>query len=195
MFKRWFEQRNGKQKSNSKNGNDRHRDGNGSLVDLSQVIKTYETEAGAFIALNRVDLQVGTGEFVAVIGKSGSGKSTLINMIAGIDRPTSGQVLVGGAPVHTFGEGKMAQWRGRHIGVIFQFFQLLPTLTVVENVMLPMDFCHMYSPREREERSLHLLEQVDMVWPMNRLSSWLTSRPVISIRARPILFFSFLKNW
>jgi ABC-type lipoprotein export system ATPase subunit len=126
------------------------------------VVKAYETEAGPFYALTGIDLQVDTGEFVAVIGKSGSGKSTLINMITGIDRPTSGEVLVGGTAVHTLKEGKMAEWRGRHIGVVFQFFQLLPTLTVVENIMLPMDFCNMYSMRERQNRAMHLLEQVEM---------------------------------
>ncbi len=138
-----------------KNGNDR-------LIELRQVNKIYQGEAGEFIALKNVDLQVDPGEFVAVIGKSGSGKSTLINMITGIDRPTSGEVLVGDTAVHKLSEGQIAVWRGRQVGVIFQFFQLLPTLTVVENVMLPMDFCDMYRMREREDRAMHLLEQVEM---------------------------------
>ena len=119
----------------------RYQNGNERLIELQQVVKTYETTAGDFTALKDINLRVDSGEFVAVIGKSGSGKSTLINMITGIDRPTSGQVLVGDTVVHTLSEGKMAEWRGRNIGVIFQFFQLLPTLTVIENVMLPMDFC------------------------------------------------------
>ena len=114
---------------------------NGYLIDLRNVVKSYESAAGVFVALKGVDLQVDAGEFVAIIGKSGSGKSTLINMITGIDRPTSGEVFVGGTPVHTLSEGQMAVWRGRTLGIIFQFFQLLPTLTVLENVMLPMDFC------------------------------------------------------
>jgi ABC-type lipoprotein export system ATPase subunit len=158
MLKRWFKG------NGSTNGtsNGRYRNGNDHLIDLRQVAKTYETDAGTFTALDDVDLQVDTGEFVAVVGKSGSGKSTLINMITGIDRPTSGEVLVGDTAVHTLKEGQMAVWRGRHIGVVFQFFQLLPTLTVVENVMLPMDFCHVYTMREREERAMHLLEQVEM---------------------------------
>src|SRR3954468_4814046 len=118
------------------------------LIELRNVVKTYQSAAGAFTALKGVDLQIEPGEFVAVIGKSGSGKSTLINMITGIDRPSSGEVLVDGTPVHTLSEGQMAVWRGRAIGVVFQFFQLLPTLTLVENVMLPMDFCGMYTPRE-----------------------------------------------
>jgi ABC-type lipoprotein export system ATPase subunit len=158
MLKRWFKG------NGSTNGtsNGRYRNGNDHLIDLRQVAKTYETDAGTFTALDDVDLQVDTGEFVAVVGKSGSGKSTLINMITGIDRPTSGEVLVGDTAVHTLKEGQMAVWRGRHIGVVFQFFQLLPTLTVVENVMLPMDFCNVYSMREREEQAMHLLEQVEM---------------------------------
>jgi len=135
------------------------------------VVKAYETEAGLFLALKGIDLQVDSGEFVAVIGKSGSGKSTLINMITGIDRPTTGEVLVGDTAVHTLNEGRMAVWRGRNLGVVFQFFQLLPTLTVIENVMLPMDFCNMYSMREREERAMYLLEQVEIADHAHKLPS------------------------
>ncbi|MEZ4642106.1 MAG: ABC transporter ATP-binding protein [Chloroflexota bacterium] len=102
------------------------------------------------------------GEFVAVVGKSGSGKSTLINMITGIDRPTSGSIYVGDQAIHHLGEGPMAVWRGKTVGVIFQFFQLLPMLSCMENVMLPMDFGNMYTVKERKERALHLLEQVEM---------------------------------
>jgi putative ABC transport system ATP-binding protein len=145
--------------------------GNSHLIELQGVEKVYETSAGTFTALNGVDLKVDTGEFVAVIGKSGSGKSTLINMIAGIDRPTSGGVLVGDTAVHTLKEGQMAQWRGRHLGVIFQFFQLLPTLTIVENVMLPMDFCNVYAPGERRERAMHLLQLVELEEHANKLPS------------------------
>ncbi len=132
-------------------------------------MKTYESAAGPFPALKGIDLQVGAGEFVAVIGKSGSGKSTLINVITGLDRPTSGEVLVGDVAVHTLNEDQMAEWRGRHVGVIFQFFQLLPSLSALENVMLPMDFCHMYSPRQRRERAMHLLEQVEMAEEAHKL--------------------------
>jgi putative ABC transport system ATP-binding protein len=135
------------------------------------VVKAYETAAGPFTVLKTVDLQVDTGKFVAVIGKSGSGKSTLINMIAGIDRPSSGQVLVGDTAVHTLSEGQLAEWRGRNVGVIFQFFQLLPTLTVIENVMLPMDFCNVYAPRERQGRAMDLLEQVEMADHAHKLPS------------------------
>jgi len=148
-----------------------YQNGNEHLIEVREVVKTYETAAGPFSALKSVDLQVDTGEFVAVIGKSGSGKSTLVNMIAGIDRPTSGQVLVGDTAVHTLSEGQLAEWRGRKVGVIFQFFQLLPTLTAIENVMLPMDFCNMYSPQERQERAMYLLEQVEMAQHAHKLPS------------------------
>jgi putative ABC transport system ATP-binding protein len=144
------------------------------LIDLNNVVKSYKTPAGEFQALKGVDLQIEAGEFVAVVGKSGSGKSTLSNMITGIDRPTQGQVVVAGTEVHKLREGQIAGWRGRNIGVVFQFFQLLPTLTVLENIMLPMDFCNMYSSRERKQRALHLLEQVDMVDHANKLPTALS---------------------
>ncbi len=133
------------------------------LISLRGVIKSYATPAGEFQALKGVDLSVAPGEFVAVIGKSGSGKSTLSNMITGIDRPTTGEVVVAGTPVHKLREGQIAEWRGRNVGVVFQFFQLLPTLTVLENILLPMDFCNMYTARERKDRAMHLLDQVEMV--------------------------------
>jgi putative ABC transport system ATP-binding protein len=119
-------------------------------------------------------LKVGAGEFVSIVGKSGSGKSTLINMITGIDRPTSGEVLVDDTTVHTLSEEQIAVWRGRALGVIFQFFQLLPTLTAVENVMLPMDYCEMYAPGERPERAMYLLEQVGMADYAHELPSALS---------------------
>ena len=158
-------------KSDNDDPEARFRHGNNQLIELHEVIKTYKSAAGSFTALKGVDLKVNEGEFVAVIGKSGSGKSTLINMITGIDRPTSGQVLVGDTAVHTLNEGQMAEWRGRNLGVIFQFFQLLPTLTVIENVMLPMDFCNMYSRRERYERAMYLLDLVEMTEHADKLPS------------------------
>ena len=151
-----------KRNKDSQGSDGRYRFGNDYLIELRQVVKIYETAAGPFKALKGVDLQIDTGEFVAVIGKSGSGKSTLINMITGIDRPTSGEVLVGDTAIHTLNEGQIAVWRGRTIGIIFQFFQLLPTLTAIENVMLPMDFGDMYELGEREQRAMRLLEQVEM---------------------------------
>lgn len=132
------------------------------VIELRRVVKTYQSEAGAFTALKGIDLAVEAGELVAIVGKSGSGKSTLINMVTGIDRPTSGEVFVDGTAVHTLSEGACAQWRGRSVGVVFQFFQLLPTLSVLDNVMLPMDFCGMFTPRERRERALNLLAQVEL---------------------------------
>lgn len=142
-----------------------------SLIDLREIEKAYETEAGPFLALKGVDLKVKSGEFVAVVGKSGSGKSTLINMITGIDRPTNGEVVVRNTPIHLLNEGKMAEWRGRNMGIVFQFFQLLPTLTIAENIMLPMDFCNMYEPRERYDRALALLDLVEMKEQANKLPS------------------------
>lgn len=129
-------------------------------VELSSVRKSYITGAGEFEALKGINLKVAAGEFVAVVGKSGSGKSTLINMITGIDRPTGGEVWVAGTPVHTLTENQIAVWRGRTVGVVFQFFQLLPTLTVLENVMLPMDFCNVHDQQDRPRRALNLLEMV-----------------------------------
>jgi ABC-type lipoprotein export system ATPase subunit len=138
--------------------------GNGSslMIDLRQVEKNYKTAAGEFRALNNIDLQIHPGEFVSVIGKSGSGKTTLLNMITGIDRPSSGEVWVNGTAVHTLSEGQMARWRGINLGIVFQFFQLLPMISVIENIMLPMDFCRTYPMREREKRALELLELVEL---------------------------------
>lgn len=162
-------------KGNGSKGTDgNYLNSNGFLVELRRVVKTYETAAGSFVALNGVDLQVGKGEFVSIVGKSGSGKSTLINMLTGIDRPTTGQVLVGNAAVHELSEEQIALWRGRTVGVIFQFFQLLPTLTAVENVMLPMDYCGSYPPQERPERAMHLLELVDMAAQAHKLPAALS---------------------
>jgi putative ABC transport system ATP-binding protein len=149
-------------------------DTNHSLIRLSRVVKTYDTGEVPFTALRSVDLTVEPGEFVGLIGKSGSGKTTLINMITGIDRPTSGEVLISGTPVHALSENKLAVWRGRTIGVVFQFFQLLPTLTVVENVMLPMDFCNVHLPRDRETFAMRLLEQVEMADQAHKLPSALS---------------------
>jgi putative ABC transport system ATP-binding protein len=128
-----------------------------SMIHLDQVVKTYQSTAGAFTALKGIDLVIERGEFVAIIGKSGSGKTTLINMLTGIDRPSDGEVYVADTPVHKLNEGQLAAWRGANMGIVFQFFQLLPTLTVLENVRLPMDFCGMYTPSERSERAMYLL--------------------------------------
>jgi len=137
-------------------------DFNGRLVDLHEVVKTYRGAAGTFTALKGIDLQVEAGAFVSIIGKSGSGKSTLINVITGIDRPTSGEVIVDDVHVHALNEEQIAIWRGRSIGVIFQFFQLLPTLTAVENILLAMDYGGQYPASERPERAMYLLELVGL---------------------------------
>jgi putative ABC transport system ATP-binding protein len=152
-----------------KDNNGKYEHGNEYLIELRNVVKDFKTGAGTFRALRGVSLNVNSHEFVAIIGKSGSGKSTLINMLTGIDRPTSGEVFVGDTAVHKLSEGQMAVWRGKNIGVIFQFFQLLPTLTVLENVMLPMDFCNVYSPHERKDKAMHLLSLVDMAENAHKL--------------------------
>jgi len=132
------------------------------IIDLQDVVKDYDGPAGTIHVLKKINLRVNGGEFVGVRGPSGSGKSTLLNMITGIDRPSDGEVLVAGQSLCALNENKLARWRGKHVGVIFQFFQLLPTLTVIENTMLPMDFCRVWSPRERPERAMYLLEQVGL---------------------------------
>ncbi|MBC8504786.1 MAG: ABC transporter ATP-binding protein [Chloroflexi bacterium] len=132
------------------------------VIDLKKVDKTFDGPAGPIHALRSVDLQVASGEFVGVRGPSGSGKSTLLNMITGIDRPTNGDVNIAGVLLNDLNENKLARWRGKNVGVIFQFFQLLPTLTIIENTMLPMDFCRVWKPRERPERAMHLLDQVGL---------------------------------
>ena len=130
------------------------------MISLHQVSKTYETPAGRFAALKSIDLDIEAGQFVGVVGKSGSGKSTLLNMVAGIDRPSSGSVAVAGTEIHGLSENELALWRGRNVGFVFQFFQLLPTLTAAENVMLPMDFAKSLPFRERRKRAVALLERV-----------------------------------
>jgi putative ABC transport system ATP-binding protein len=132
-----------------------------SVVRLENVEKVYKTKAGPFKALKGVSLQVEAGEFMAIVGPSGSGKSTLINMITGIDRPTTGDVFVTGERLTKMNENQVAKWRGRNVGVVFQFFQLLPTLTVLENVMMPMNYCGTYKG-QRRERAMDLLELVDI---------------------------------
>jgi putative ABC transport system ATP-binding protein len=141
------------------------------IISLSHIVKEYATGAGPVTVLRDVSLTVGRGESVAVVGPSGSGKSTLINMLTGIDRPTAGEVVVAGARLNDLSENQMARWRGRHLGVIFQFFQLLPTLTILENVMLPMDFCNAYPASQRRGRALDLLAQVGMADQAHKLPS------------------------
>lgn len=144
------------------------------LIQLVGLKKTYISPGGSFTALKGIDLTVDRGEFVAIVGKSGCGKSTLINMITGIDQPSAGEIWVDHTAVHTLDEEQIALWRGKSIGVIFQFFQLLPTLTAVENVMLPMDYSNKYPPEERPERAMALLGRLAMADSAHRLPAELS---------------------
>jgi putative ABC transport system ATP-binding protein len=132
----------------------------GHAIEVSDLVKTYPLSAGEVVAIDHLSLDIAQGEFVAVVGRSGSGKTTLLNLLAGIDRPTSGTVHAAGADLGSLSESGLAAWRGRNVGLVFQFFQLLPTLTVIENVMLPMDFARKIPVGERRDRAQHLLERV-----------------------------------
>src|SRR5215475_1795455 len=144
------------------------------MISLHQVNKTYETPAGKFAALKDIDLEIRPGQFVGLVGKSGSGKSTLLNMVAGIDRPSTGSVAVAGTEIQSMSENKLAAWRGRNVGFVFQFFQLLPTLTAAENVMLPMDFSKGVPLRERRKRAVALLERVGVGLQADKLPATLS---------------------
>jgi ABC-type lipoprotein export system ATPase subunit len=144
------------------------------MIDMRGVEKLYKTAIGDYRALTDVDLQIQAGEFVSIIGKSGSGKTTLLNMITGIDRPSNGEVWVNGTGVHGLNENQMARWRGKNLGVVFQFFQLLPMISVIENIMLPMDFCRMYTPIERRKRAMDLLELVELADHAHKLPTALS---------------------
>ena len=144
------------------------------LVHMRGVTKSFDTPYGQFHALKGVSLDIRKGQFVALTGKSGSGKTTLLNVMTGMDRPSEGQVTIGGVSVASLAEGPLARWRGRNIGVIFQFFQLLPTLTILENVILPMDFCSSFPKRERVKRALSFLERVGIQDQAHKLPSALS---------------------
>lgn len=144
------------------------------LIELRGLSKVYPGADGGFTALDGIDLGLPQGELVAIVGKSGSGKSTLINLIAGIDRPSRGEVWVGGTPVHSLSESALAAWRGQRVGVVFQFFQLLPSLTVAENVMLPLDFAGTASPTAARARALALLAQVGIAEQADKLPAALS---------------------
>ncbi len=134
-----------------------------SVISLQDIRKVYQTEVGPFLALDRINLQIGKSEFVSVVGKSGSGKSTLINVLTGIDHPSKGEIVVADTHIRKLNEGKMAEWRGINMGIVFQFFQLLPTLTVKENILIPMDLAGKFNEIERNERAFSLLEQFDLI--------------------------------
>jgi putative ABC transport system ATP-binding protein len=147
---------------------------NAPLVAGRNLTKSYRTPAGSFTALSSIDFRVAPQEFVVVVGPSGSGKSTLLGLLAGIDRPTGGELEVCGAALHTLSESALTAWRGRAVGIVFQFFQLLPTLTAAENVMLPMDFCNVWPGRERRGRALDLLDRCGVADQADKLPATLS---------------------
>lgn len=128
------------------------------MIQLQNVTKTYQTGSVLFDALKDINLQIGKGQNVAITGQSGSGKSTLLNMITGIDRPSKGKIEIKGEKISAFGEKKLTAWRGRNVGIVFQFFQLLPTLSVIDNLLLPMDFVDIIPKRKRRSKAMELLE-------------------------------------
>ncbi|HSQ38530.1 MAG TPA: ATP-binding cassette domain-containing protein [Anaerolineales bacterium] len=133
------------------------------MIETRGIVKTFKNAAGEFIVLKGIDLTIGRGEFVSIVGKSGSGKSTLLNMITGIDHPTAGQMIVGGLDIyHNMGESQRSRWRGKNLGIVFQFFQLLPMLTLLENVMLPMDYADMFDFDARPQRAKEMLALVGL---------------------------------
>lgn len=144
------------------------------IIDLRQIVKIYQTPSGPFTALHDINLPIKSGEFVVVVGKSGSGKTTLLNLLAGIDRPTTGAISVDGTRVDSLSESQLAEWRGRTIGLVFQFFQLLPTLTIAENVMLPMDFVEIIPAAQRRSKALELLERVGIADQADKLPTALS---------------------
>jgi len=150
-----------------------HTNGNGydKIIEVKDVIKNFKVGDGEVTILKGISFDVKPGEFVSIVGPSGNGKSTLLNMITGIDRPSAGEVIVTGREVHKMSENKLASWRGEHVGIIFQFFQMLPALSLLQNVILPMDFANKYSPKERRERAMDLLETVGLADQAEKLPS------------------------
>lgn len=145
-----------------------------SFISLGEVSKSYEGQGKVHEALKGVTLDIAKGEYVGIIGKSGSGKTTLLNTITGIDKPTSGTITIDNRVLNSLTEDQLSGWRGRTIGIVFQFFQLLPTLTVLENIMLPMDFCNKIPIKERKDRALMLLDKVGVASHANKLPSALS---------------------
>jgi putative ABC transport system ATP-binding protein len=146
----------------------------GSAIQVSDAVKTYPLAAGEFTAIDHLSLDIADGEFVAIVGRSGSGKTTLLNLLAGIDRPTAGMVHAAGADLGSLSEDGLAAWRGRNVGLVFQFFQLLPTLTVIENVMLPMDFASSIPVHGRRDRAQELLERVGVADQADKMPATLS---------------------
>jgi putative ABC transport system ATP-binding protein len=144
------------------------------FIQFKQISKSFESAAGRFDALKSIDLNIGQGEYLAVVGKSGSGKSTLLNMLTGIDHPSQGTVSINSTEVHALNESRLAKWRGENIGIVFQFFQLIPTLTILENLQLAMDFVDIIPKRDRKKRAESLLRQVDISEHANKFPSALS---------------------
>ncbi len=130
------------------------------FVQVKRLVKTFDTPAGPLNVLRGIDLDIHQGDFIALVGPSGSGKTTFLNMVTGIDAPTGGDVQVDGVDVVRTPQRQLTRWRGRNVGIVFQFFQLLPTLTVLQNVKMPMDFCGVYEPQERKDRAMDLLDRL-----------------------------------
>jgi putative ABC transport system ATP-binding protein len=153
--------------------NQKNQAGQFSLIQMQDVVKVYSTAAGDFSALKGINLQVDSGEFVGIVGKSGAGKSTLLNMITGVDDLTSGEVIVNtngsAVSIHNMSEDAIASWRGYNLGVVYQSFQLLPMLTLIENIMLPMDLCGSFKPKQSRERAIDLLRLVEIEDHANKL--------------------------
>ncbi len=143
------------------------------MIELHGIVKSFTNAAGEFTVLKSVDLTINRGEFVSIVGKSGSGKSTLLNMVTGIDHPTEGQVVVNGTDIYSgITESQRSKWRGKNLGIVFQFFQLLPMLTLLENVMLPMDYANMYDFDDRPKRAMELLTLVGLEKFAHKLPCW-----------------------
>jgi len=145
--------------------------GNGYIVQARDVVKSFPVGDGEITILKGISFEVDAGEFVSIVGPSGNGKSTLLNMITGIDHPSAGEVIVTGREVHRMSENQLASWRGENVGIIFQFFQMLPALSLLQNIILPMDFASKYTPKERKERAMHLLEIVGLADQAHKLPS------------------------
>jgi putative ABC transport system ATP-binding protein len=143
--------------------------GKSPIVQVEDVVKTFPIGGGEVTVLKGITFDVASGEFVSIVGPSGNGKSTLLNMVTGIDRPTRGQVVVGGNTVNKMSEDALAHWRGENLGIIFQFFQMLPGLSILNNVILPMDLAGKYKPKERRDRAMHLLDMVGLAEHANKL--------------------------
>lgn len=147
---------------------------NTNFIQLTNLSKRYDSPAGHFNALSNINIAIDKGEHVAIVGKSGSGKSTLLNMLTGIDHPNEGRVSINDTTVHSMNESRLASWRGENIGIVFQFFQLIPTLTILENILIAMDFVNIIPKNEREERAKMLLAQIGIESHIDKLPAALS---------------------